>query len=109
MISQGAAVVLVAAKTATLVFGSALTYLAYKAYRRTGSRSLRTLAFGIGLLIVGATLGGLLHQVFGFTLELSVSIQSIFTAVGFAVMTDSLFTDVSPTDGRTSSEIGTDN
>jgi hypothetical protein len=108
MISQETAVVLVAAKTTTFVFGSALTYLAYKAYRRTGSRSLRTLAFGIGLLIVGAALGGLLHQVFGFALEVSVSVQSIFTAVGFAVMTYSLFTDVSSTDGRSSSRIGTD-
>lgn len=108
MVSQGAAVVLVAAKTTTLVFGSALTYLSYKAYRRTGSRALRTLTLGIGLLIVGATLGGLLHQVLGFTLEVSVSVQSIFTAVGFAVMTYSLFTDVQSADGRPDSSVSTD-
>jgi hypothetical protein len=96
-------VVLVAAKAATLVFGGALVALSYKAYRRTGSRALRTLAVGIGLLTAGAALGGVLHQVVGLGLESSVSVQSVFTAVGFAVMTYSLFTDASPAERSTGS------
>jgi hypothetical protein len=92
--------VLVAAKTATLVFGGALAYLSYKAYRRTGSRALWSLAVGIGLLISGAALGGTLHQFAGLGLETSVSVQSVFTAVGFAVMTYSLFAEVSSAERR---------
>jgi hypothetical protein len=94
-------VVLVAAKTVTLVFGGVLAYLSYKAYRRTGSRALWTLAVGIGLLISGAALGGVLHQFAGLGLETSVSVQSVFTAVGFAVMTYSLFAEVSGADRTT--------
>lgn len=96
-------VVLVAAKTATLVFGGALTVLSYKAYRRTGSPALRALALGIGLLMAGAIVGGLLHQVVGLGLEESVSVQSVVTAVGFAVMTYSLFAAEPPATDRTRS------
>jgi hypothetical protein len=94
-------VVLVAAKTATLAFGSALTYLSYRAFRRTNSRALRALATGIGLLTLGALLGGVLHQFAGISLRASVGIHSVFTAVGFAVMTYSLFTDIKEEPERT--------
>lgn len=102
-------VVLVAAKTATLAFGSALTYLSYSAFRRTDSRALRALAIGIGLLTLGALLGGVLHQLAGITLEASVAVQSVFTAVGFAVMTYSLFVDIIDEPDRTRSESRTGN
>jgi hypothetical protein len=88
------AVVLVAAKTATLAFGSALTYLSYRAFRRTNSRALRALATGISLLALGALLGSVLHQIAGISLRAGVGVQSVSTAVGFAVMTYSLFTDI---------------
>jgi hypothetical protein len=101
-------VVLIAAKTATLAFGSALTYLSYRAYRRTSSRALRALATGIGLLTFGALLGGLLHQAADIGLRASVSIQSVFTAVGFAVMTYSLFADITEESSRTRSGVSTD-
>ncbi|MEF8786155.1 MAG: hypothetical protein V5A45_09500 [Haloarculaceae archaeon] len=101
-------VVLVAAKTATLAFGSALTYLSYRAFRRTSLRALRALAVGIGLLTLGALLGGVLHQFAGISLEASVGTQSVFTAVGFAVMTYSLFIDISDGEGRTRSGARTD-
>lgn len=94
-------VVLVAAKTATLAFGSALTYLSYRAFRRTNSRALRALATGIGLLTLGALLGGVLHQFAGISLRASVGIHSVFTAVGFAVMTYSLFADIKEEPERT--------
>jgi hypothetical protein len=101
-------VVLVAAKTATLAFGSALTYLSYSAFRRTNSPALRALATGIGLLTLGALLGGLLHQFAGISLRASVGVQSVFTAAGFAVMTYSLFVDITDQSDRTGSGIGTD-
>jgi hypothetical protein len=101
--SQETAVVLIAAKTATVAFGGALTFLALRASRRTGSDALRALTVGIGLLTVGAVIGGALHQFLGLSLGLSVTIQSVCTAVGFAIMTYSLFTDVRQPDTRTGS------
>lgn len=104
---HGTTVVLIVAKTATLAFGSALTYLSYRAFRRTQSRALRALATGIGLLTLGALLGGALHQLAGIGLETSVGVQSVFTAVGFAVMTYSLFIEIPDVSDRTGSGIGT--
>ena len=101
------AVILIAAKTATLAFGSALTYLSYRAFRRTRSRALRALATGIGLLTLGALLGGVLHQIAGISLQASVGVQSVFTAVGFAVMTYSLFADITDEPDRTRSGVRT--
>lgn len=95
MIADGSTVVLIGAKTATLVFGGLLTFLSYRAFRRTGSSALRALAVGIGLLTVGALVGGALHQLTPVGLGASVGIQSVFTAIGFGVMTYSLFVDVS--------------
>jgi TRAP-type C4-dicarboxylate transport system permease small subunit len=100
-------VLLVVAKTATLAFGGALTLLSYRAFRRTGSAALRALAVGIGLLTAGAVAGGVLHQFGGVPLEVSVSVNSVFTAVGFAVMTYSLFTDVARPQDRTGSGVRT--
>jgi len=100
-------VVLIAAKTATLAFGSVLTYLSYRAFRRTRSRALRALAVGIGLLTLGALLGGVLHQIAGIGLEASVGVQSVFTAVGFAIMTYSLFVDIVDESDRTRSGVRT--
>jgi len=100
---HGTTVVLVAAKTATLAFGSVLTSLSYRAFKRTNSHALRALATGIGLLTLGAFLGGVLHQLAGISLEASVGVQSVFTALGFGVMTYSLFTDVIRDRSRTRS------
>lgn len=101
--SSGTTVILVAAKATTLIFGGALTLLSYRAFRRTGSSALQILTVGIGLLTTGAIVGGILHQFVGVPLEVSVSVQSVFTAVGFAVMTYSLFTDVAEPGDRTRS------
>ncbi len=100
---HGTTVVLVIAKTTTLAFGSVLTYLSYRAFKRTGSRALRALSAGIGLLTLGAFLGGALHQLADISFAISVGVQSVFTAVGFAVMTYSLFTDVVRSQDRTRS------
>jgi hypothetical protein len=90
---QLVSVLFVAAQTATLIFGGAITVLALRAFRRTGSPALRALAVGIGLLTVGALLGGTLHQLLGLNLGTSVLVQSVATAVGFSVLTYSLYTD----------------
>jgi hypothetical protein len=95
--------VLAAAKAATLVFGGLVTLMSFRAYRRTGSPALRALMVGIGLVTAGAILGGVLHQVLDLELETSVAVQSIFTAIGFGVLTYSLYADTTAesSSGRT--------
>jgi hypothetical protein len=87
------ALLLVAAKTVSLVCGGTLAVLAGRAAHRTGSDALRALALGIGLLTTGAVVGGLLHQGLGVPLVTGVAVQSIFTALGLGVMTYSLFAE----------------
>lgn len=83
--------VVVAANTVTLVFGSAIVLLAYRAYARTGSRPLRALAAGLGLVTLGTLLGGSLHQLTPVGLLASIAVQSVFSATGFAVLAYSLY------------------
>jgi branched-subunit amino acid ABC-type transport system permease component len=101
-----ATLVLAVAKAATLVFGGLVTLMSFRAYRRTGSPALRALMVGIGLVTTGAILGGLLHQFVGLPLETSVSVQSIFTAIGFAVLSYSMYAD-SGTEPLSSEQPGT--
>lgn len=84
---------LIAAKTVTLVCGAVLTVLTYRAYRRTRAPAMRALMVGIGLITAGALLAGTLHQFVGLGVTTSAAIQSVFTAVGFAVLTYSLYTE----------------
>ncbi len=93
MVAGEVQVLLVAAKTVTLVCGGMLTALSARAAQRTGSSALRALAIGIGLLTVGALAGGVGHQYLGLGLGTSVSVQSVFTAVGLGVMTYSVYAE----------------
>ncbi len=86
-------VVLVATKTLTLVCGVVLTTLTYRAYRRTHSTAMRVLSVGIGLVTAGAVLAGSLNQLAGVPLVVSTTVESLFTAAGFLVMTYSLYSD----------------
>jgi len=83
--------VLALTKAATLSFGALLAGLSWRAYRRTTDPALRALAVGIGLVTLGAVLGGVLHRVAGVRLAVAVSVQSVFTAAGFALLTYSLY------------------
>jgi len=87
------AVLLVAAKTVTLCCGAVLTTMTYRAYRRTRAPAMRALWVGIGLVTAGAILAGTLHQVVGIPVTVSVTIESLFTAAGFLVLTYSLYTE----------------
>ena len=84
-------VILALSKSATLVFGALLAGLSWRAYRRTSDPALRALAVGIGLVTAGAILGGALHEFLGLELAVAVSVQSVCTAAGFAVLTYSLY------------------
>jgi len=86
-------IALVAVKTATLLLGSLITFLSFKAYRRTGSRPLRALAVGFGLVTVGALLAGVGHQFTSFSLTHSIVLETVLTFAGFAVIVYSLYVD----------------
>lgn len=85
--------IIVAANTVTLVFGGAITALAYRASTRTGSSALRSLSLGLGLVTLGTLLGGGLHQIVGVALLNSLAVESAFTALGFVALTYSLYAE----------------
>lgn len=88
---QGSVVVVTAAKMIVLGCTGILAYLAYRAYRRTGSPSLRTLVVGLVFVAGGSLLGGMLYQFGPFGFDVSVGVESVFTALGFVVVIYSLY------------------
>ncbi len=77
-------------KTLILVVGGIVTYLAYKAYRRTGDRSLQLLSVGFGLIVVGVLLAGFTFELLGVDLGLGVLIESLFVLSGLSIIAYSL-------------------
>ncbi|QLG29418.1 hypothetical protein HUG10_04285 [Halorarum halophilum] len=83
----------IAFKSITLVLGGIVTFLAFKAYRRTHATALGALALGFGFVTVGAMLAGMAHQAFGFATESVILIESALTAVGFGIIVYSLYSE----------------
>ncbi|WP_144900944.1 DUF7521 family protein [Halobellus captivus] len=84
---------IIVVKTAILVLGGLITYFSLKAYRKTGTPALRSLAIGFGIITLGALLGGTFDVIFGVDLATGLLIDAILTFVGFAVITYSLYAD----------------
>lgn len=82
---------IVVVKTVILLLGSGITYIAYKAYRRTGTASLRTLGLGFGVITFGVLLAGIAHQIFSVSFEHGVLINSVLVAIGLAIIMYSLY------------------
>lgn len=82
---------IVVVKTMILLLGSGITYIAYRAYRRTGTPSLRVLGIGFGVITFGMLLAGIAHQVLSVPLEVGVLINSVLVAVGLAIVMYSLY------------------
>ena len=82
---------IVVMKTLSLVLGGAITYLAYKAYRRTGAPSLRYLAVGFGIVTLGSLLAGIIDQVLQLELRVGLLVESVLITAGFAVIVYSLY------------------
>ncbi|MFW5918720.1 MAG: DUF7521 family protein [Halanaeroarchaeum sp.] len=85
--------VIVALKTTTFILGGVITYFAFKAYRRTNSRSLQLLALGFGVVTLGSMLAGVVDQVLMMSRDLALSIESSLTVVGFAIIVYSLYAE----------------
>ncbi|WP_135852751.1 DUF7521 family protein [Halorussus salinus] len=81
----------VALKTVTLALGGTITYFAFEAYRRTNVPALRALAVGFGLVTLGTVLGGVVHQFTALSIAGGIAVESLFMALGFAVLTYSLY------------------
>lgn len=78
-------------KTVILLLGSGVTYIAYKAHRRTGADSLRILAIGFGIITLGALLAGIANQILGVSLEQGILINSLLVALGLGIIMYSLY------------------
>lgn len=79
-------------KTLTLVLGGLITYLAYKAYRRTHSRSLGALSLGFGIVTLGTFLAGVVDQLLDAGFLTGLLLESALIALGFLIIVYSLFT-----------------
>lgn len=96
-------VLLVVTKTVTLILGALITFLAYRAFRRSRAPALRALMVGFGLVTVGSALGGTLYHVADVGFALGVGIESLVTAAGFGILVYSLYVSVDePDDASTS-------
>ncbi|MDQ2050756.1 hypothetical protein RBH26_09680 [Natronolimnohabitans sp. A-GB9] len=85
------AISLAVVKTLILLVGSFITYLAFKAYRRTRQRSLGLLAVGFGFVTLGLVLAGLLYELLGVALMTGILLESLLMLVGFLVIAYSLY------------------
>lgn len=83
--------VIIGFKILSLIFGGLITFLSFKAYRKTRSRSLGALSVGFAIITGGTFLAGVLDQVFGAGFQTSQLIESALVAVGFLVILYSLY------------------
>lgn len=81
---------LIVVKTLMVVMGGTITYFAYKAFRRTQSRSLGFLAAGFALVTTGSALAGFAFEILGVWLGLGVFVEGLFVLVGFSLIAYSL-------------------
>lgn len=78
-------------KTLTLLLGGLITVLAYKAYHRTGVRSLGYLSLGFAVVTLGTLLAGVADQLLDADIRLGLLIESALITVGFAIIVYSLY------------------
>lgn len=82
---------IVIVKTVILLLGSGITYIAFRAYRNTGTPSLRVLGIGFGVITFSVLLAGIAHQILSVSLEMGILINSILVAIGLAIVFYSLY------------------
>lgn len=78
-------------KSLSGVLGGLVTYFAFRAYRRTGTQALRTLAIGFAIVTLGTILGGAIDQLSMLTRQWALVMESSMAVVGFAVILYSLY------------------
>ncbi|RBI59781.1 hypothetical protein DMJ13_21975 [halophilic archaeon] len=82
---------IIVVKTVILLLGSSITYIAFKAYQRTGTPSLRVLGIGFGVVTFGVLLAGIAHQILLVSFQVGILINSVLVAIGLAIVMYSLY------------------
>lgn len=77
---------IIAAKAVVLILGGLITHLAYRAYSRTQRPALRSFAVGFGIITLGTLIAGSLDSVLHVQLVTAVFVESLLSALGFAVL-----------------------
>lgn len=84
--------VIIGLKVLSLLLGGLITYLTFKAFRTTQSRSLGALSVGFGIITAGTFLAGVVDQVFDAGFRMGQLVESVLVAAGFLVIVYSLYT-----------------
>ena len=87
------ALLVVTVDAVALVLGTLITHLAYRAYRRTRERELRTFTAGFALLTLGFLAGGGLHWLLGVDLLVGLLARSVLVVLGLVALVYSLYAD----------------
>jgi len=78
-------------KIVSLFLGGFITYLGFKAYRKTGARSLGALSLGFGIVTAGTFLAGVVDQFLDAGFRTGQLVESALVALGFLVIVYSLY------------------
>lgn len=79
-------------ETFSLAVALVLVVIAYRGYRKSGSRSLLLAAIGFGILGAASLAEGVLYQFAGFPLDGAQAFRSTLTAIGLVVLVYSIYT-----------------
>lgn len=90
-----------AVEVVSLVIALVLVTLAYRGYRRSGSRSLLLAAVGFAILGVASLTEGLLFSVVGLSLDEAHAFRSTLTAFGLLVLLYSIYKTRQSSEQRT--------
>jgi len=75
----------------TVLVGGCITYLAYRAARRSGSSPMYLFSYGFGVLTIGVALSGVLAVLFRLDAKEGLLIQGVFVLVGLGLLLRSLY------------------
>lgn len=79
-------------ETFSLAVALVLVVIAYRGYRKSGSRSLLFAAMGFGILGVASLVEGVLYQFAGYSLGEAQAFRSTLTTIGLVVLVYSIYT-----------------
>jgi hypothetical protein len=68
-----------------------LVALAYRGYRKTGSRAMLSAGAGIAMLGAASLVEGSMYEIFGLPLEVAHAFRSTLTAFGFVILLYSIY------------------
>lgn len=91
IVIQSVTTAIIGFKVLSLILGGFITYLAFKAYRRSHARALGALALGFGIITTGTFVAGIFDQLLNAGFRTGQLIESSLVALGFLVILYSLY------------------